>query len=183
MADLDTSSRDNKKGPGVKKSPKKSLRVDLTPMVDLGFLLITFFVFTTTMSQPTGMFLNMPDDKIKAGEETLTAESGALTVLLGKNNHVYYYEGLLKEDGSNVQSSSFKDIRDVIIKKKQTTPEKDFMVLIKPGNESSYKNVVDILDEMAINGVERYALINNVEAADQLAIQVSDAANPGTSNE
>ncbi len=177
MADLDTSSRDNKKGPGVKKSPKKSLRVDLTPMVDLGFLLITFFVFTTTMSQPTGMFLNMPDDKVKPGEETLTAESGALTILLGNNNHVYYYEGLLEENAANVKASSFKEIRDVIINKKQTTAEKDFMVLIKPGNESNYKNVVDILDEMAINGVDRYALINNVEESDQLAIQLSDAAN------
>ena len=178
MADLDTSSRDNKKkGPGVKKQAKKSLRVDLTPMVDLGFLLITFFVFTTTMSQPTGMFLNMPDDRVKPGEETLTAESGALTILLGKNNNVYYYEGLLKPDASNVEGSSFKEIRDVIINKKQNTPEKDFMVLIKPGNESTYKNIVDILDEMAINGVERYALINNVEEADQTAIQLSDAAN------
>lgn len=179
MADLDTSARDNKKkgGPGVKKSPKKSLRVDLTPMVDLGFLLITFFVFTTTMSQPTGMFLNMPDDKVNKGEETLTAESGALTILLGRNNHIYYYEGILKADASNVKGSSFKEIRDVIINKKKSTPEKDFMVLIKPGQESTYKNVVDILDEMAINGVDRYALINNVEQADEQAIQLSDAAN------
>ena len=83
----------------------------------------------------------------------------------------------MKEDASNVEGSSFKEIRDVIINKKQNTPEKDFMVLIKPGNESTYNNVVDILDEMAINGVERYALINNVEEADQTAIQLSDAAN------
>lgn len=177
MADLDTSGRDNKKGPGVKKSKKQSLRVDLTPMVDLGFLLITFFVFTTTMSQPTGMFLNMPDDKVKPEEVDLTKESGALTILLGENNHVYYYEGVLQADGSNVQSSSFKEIRDAIIKKKQSTPDEDFMVLIKPGKESSYKNVVDILDEMAINGVDRYALINNVDEADESIIQMSDAGN------
>lgn len=178
MADLDTSSRDSKKGgPGVKKSSKKSLRVDLTPMVDLGFLLITFFVFTTTMSQPTGMFLNMPDDKVKPDQVDLTKESGALTILLGNNNHVYFYEGVLQPDGSNVKSSSFKDIRNEIIRKKQSTPDKDFMVLIKPGKQSNYKNVVDILDEMAINGVERYALINNVEQADEQIIEVSDAGN------
>ena len=83
----------------------------------------------------------------------------------------------IEENAANVKASSFKEIRDVIINKKQTTAEKDFMVLIKPGNESNYKNVVDILDEMAINGVDRYALINNVEESDQLAIQLSDAAN------
>ncbi len=179
MADLDTSAQDSKKkGPGVKKSAKKSLRVDLTPMVDLGFLLITFFVFTTTMSQPTGMFLNMPDDKVKPGEETLTAESGALTLLLGKNNHIYYYEGQLQDNFTNVKASSFKEIRDVILNKKKNTDPKNFMVIIKPGNESTYKNVVDILDEMAINDIDRYALINNVEDSDQQAITLSDAANP-----
>ena len=61
MAELDTSGGGHKKGPGVKKGKKLSTRIDLTPMVDLGFLLITFFMYTTTMSKPKTMEINMPN--------------------------------------------------------------------------------------------------------------------------
>ena len=88
----------HKKGPGVKKAKKLSTRVDMTPMVDLGFLLITFFIFTTTMSSPTTMELYMPKDTDKDEEQNKAKESGALTIMLSKDNHVYYYEGQLKED-------------------------------------------------------------------------------------
>jgi len=79
MAEMDTSGGGHKKGPGVKKAKKLSTRVDLTPMVDLGFLLITFFVFTTTMSQPTAMRLFLPKDTDKPEEQNKVKASGALT--------------------------------------------------------------------------------------------------------
>lgn len=193
MASLDTgdSGGHHKKGPGVKKAKKLSTRVDMTPMVDLGFLLITFFIFTTTMKQPTTVNLNMPKDTDKEEEQTKAKESGALTIMLGKDNHVYYYEGQLTDNGSNFTSSNFKDIRDIIIKKKQqvvaayrTDPaceqkekekaikegkkninprklceDQDLIVVIKPTPEATYKNTVDILDEMTINQVRRYAIV------------------------
>lgn len=185
MASIDTGGDSGKKGPGVKKAKKLSTRVDMTPMVDLGFLLITFFVFTATMSEPTTLDLNMPKDIKDKKEQTEVKESGVLSVMLGKEDVVYYYEGKLKEDGSNFQSTSFKGIRDIIIKKRQEVidrykqrpdPEceakmakegkpisncadRDFVVIIKPTKDATYKNTVDILDEMTINQVRTYAMV------------------------
>lgn len=161
MAEMDTSSGGgHKKGPGVKKGKKLSTRVDLTPMVDLGFLLITFFIFTTTMSQPTAMRLFLPKDTDKPEEQNKVKASGALTIMLGKNDQVFYYEGELAPDGSNFKSTDFKNIRTEIIDKKKNTNPEDFVVVIKPGPNATYKNTVDILDEMTINDVKRYALVD-----------------------
>lgn len=178
----------HKKGPGVKKAKKLSTRVDMTPMVDLGFLLITFFIFTATMSSPKTMDLNMPKDSEKKEDETKVKQSGALTIMLGKDDKVYFYEGELAPDGSNFKSSSFKAIRDEIIRKKQEVIrahqhddkcqeikdkaqkngdpnwekadlDRDFVVVIKPNDEATYRNTVDMLDEMTINNVKRFAMI------------------------
>lgn len=196
MASIDTGGGDSghKKGPGVKKAKKLSTRVDMTPMVDLGFLLITFFVFTATLSEPTALDLNVPKDTNDEKNKTEVKESAVLTIILGKKNQVYYYEGQLKEDASNFLVTDYKGIRTEIIKKKKEVKENyvpavsengikaceeekkkamekgdpnwqkacediDFMVIIKPDAESTYRNAVDILDEMTINQVKRYALV------------------------
>src|SRR5215470_14364844 len=105
MASIEDGGGDShKKGVGVKKAKKLSTRVDMTPMVDLGFLLITFFIFTATMKSPTTMDLNMPKESDKQ-DETKIKQSGALTILLGKDDHVYYYEGELDDKGSNFKAS------------------------------------------------------------------------------
>jgi biopolymer transport protein ExbD len=161
MAEMDTSSGGgHKKGPGVKKQKKLSTRVDLTPMVDLGFLLITFFIFTTTMSQPTAMQLFLPKDTEKPEEQNKVKASGALTLMLGANDVVYYYEGELAPNGANFKTTTFKEVRQVILDKKRSTDPKDFVVVIKPDTEATYKNTVDILDEMTINDVKRYAMVD-----------------------
>lgn len=176
MAEMDTSGGGgHKKGPGVKKSKKLSTRVDLTPMVDLGFLLITFFIFTTTMSQPTAFKLNLPKDTDKPEEQNKVKESGVLTLLLGKNDQVYYYEGTLAPDASNFKSSNFKEIRNEIMTKKKSTDPKDFVVVIKADKDCTYKNVVDILDEMLINDVKRYATVDISDVEYQL-IQATEGS-------
>ena len=174
MAEMDTSSGGgHKKGPGVKKSKKLSTRVDLTPMVDLGFLLITFFIFTTTMSQPTAMPLNLPKDTDKPDEQNKLKESAAFTVMPAKDNKVYYYEGL---DPSKIQASDWKTIRDAILDKKRRTDPNDFMVIIKPDKDATYKNTVDMLDEMKIDDVKRYALVD-ITPVEYGFIQKTEAAN------
>jgi biopolymer transport protein ExbD len=206
MADIDVSGDSgHKKGPGVKKAKKLSTRVDMTPMVDLGFLLITFFIFTTTMSTPTTMGLIMPKDEKKEEDKTEVKESGALTIMLGKGDQVYYYEGQLKSDGSNFLSTNFKDVRKVIMDKKkqviaahvhspacekiQTSAknagdknwqnackDRDLVVVIKPNDEATYKNSVDILDEMEINQIKRFALID-ITSDENLLVKATEQRN------
>lgn len=176
---MDTSSGGgHKKGPGVKKGKKMSTRVDLTPMVDLGFLLITFFVFTTTMSQSTAMNMNEPKDD--PDQQLKVKNSGAMTILLGKADQVYYYFGELVAETASEQfkSSNFKDIRQVILDKKKATPVGDLMYIIKADKESTFKNAIDILDEMTINTVPpgHYAEVDMSDTEAKL-IQMTEAAN------
>ena len=201
----------HKKGPGVKKAKKLSTRVDMTPMVDLGFLLITFFIFTATMSSPTTLDLNMPKDVLDEKQKTEVKQSGVLTIMLGKGDQLYYYEGQLEvgEGKNNFKSSNFKDIRKIIIDKKKEVISKfnpatadpevcaaekasakkngnpdwenackdmDFVVIIKPNDEATYKNTVDILDEMTINQVKRYAMVK-VLPDENLLIKATEASN------
>jgi biopolymer transport protein ExbD len=208
MASVDTGGGDSghKKGPGVKKAKKLSTRVDMTPMVDLGFLLITFFIFTATMSSPTKMDLNMPKET-DVKDETKIKQSGALTLLLGKDDRVYYYEGELTQENASsaFKTASFKDIRDVIINKKKdvikhyvvdpkdeelkqkakergdpnwekAALDRDFVVVIKADEDATYKNTVDILDEMTINNVKRFAMVKITDTEKNL-IKLTESAN------
>src|SRR6185503_19411539 len=122
MASIDSGGGDSghKKGPGVKKAKKLSTHVDMTPMVDLGFLLITFFIFTATMQQPSAMNLNVPKDVDDPEELTEVKQSGVLTIMLGKGDQVYYYGGQLEvsAEKNNFKQTTFKGIRKIIIDKK-----------------------------------------------------------------
>ena len=157
MAEMEVKSGGGHRGPGVKKGKKLSTRVDLTPMVDLGFLLITFFIFTTTVAQATSMNLNMPKDTDKPDEINKVKESGSLTLMLGKGNVIYYYYGI---DPVTMQTTNYKDVRKIILDKKKSTPVDDLFVIIKPDKDATYKNAVDMLDEMTINDIGRYAMVN-----------------------
>lgn len=139
-----------------KKKSKRSTRVDLTPMVDLGFLLITFFIFTTAMSKPTGLKIYLP----KSVPDSLrmpTPVSGALTILLAGETQIYYYEG---DNPRQMHSTDLKAIRNIIMDKKKRTDPKKFMVIIKPGKQTNMYALVKVLDEMTINAVKRYAMVD-----------------------
>lgn len=179
MAEMDTSSGGGHKGgPGVKKPKKLSTRVDLTPMVDLGFLLITFFVFTTTMSKPTAMNMNEPKDD--PDNQLKVKNSGAMTILLGKGDQLYYYYGELLPETISEQfkSTSYKEIRQLITDKKKATPIGDLMYIIKADKESKFKNAIDILDEMSISAVPpgHYAEVD-ITDTEAMLIQKTEEAN------
>lgn len=196
MAEIDTSGGGHKKGPGVKKGKKLSTRVDLTPMVDLGFLLITFFMYTTTLAKPKTMEINMPykDPNMKVEDQSKVKESTALTILLTKNHRVYTYEGIGSDPTKPPElkpmsiAKNTNELRKTILDKKEAVqnlvrsgalgPTDRITVLIKPDSTSTFKDLVDVFDEMTIDDVKVYAKVD-ITAQDREFIKLTEANNPG----
>lgn len=161
MAEIQTATTANKHAGSKQK--KLSTRVDLTPMVDLGFLLITFFIFTTALSKPNTMKMFLPTEELKT-PPTEIAKSKVLTLLPAADNIVYYYYG---DNPLAMQQTNFGEdgIRKIILDKRKEVAAKfgdakETVVLIKPTDKSTYQNMVDVLDEMLINNISRYMLLD-----------------------
>jgi biopolymer transport protein ExbD len=177
MAEMQVADSGGGKKGGKKRSKKMSTRVDLTPMVDLGFLLITFFMLTTTLAKPQIMALVMPDKDIKKEDIEPVKESKVLTLLLGGNDKVYWYEGITDAVLDSTDYSA-EGMRKVILNKMEKVKGQfgledyeDFKtkearkgsfvnVIIKPTKDARYKNLVDALDEMAICKVRYYVILD-----------------------
>lgn len=188
-------------GGGEKGKPKKlNLRVDFTPMVDMNMLLLTFFMFCTTLSKPQVMDIAMPtnDKNIDEEDQSKVKESEAITLLLGAKDKVYYYQGMPNyEDYTTLKESDYsaEGLRAVLLKNNKAAIEKmrelklkrvqdkrfseeEFRkeataikgekgtptVVIKPTDESTYKNLVDALDEMQICSIGKYAIVEMTDA-------------------
>ncbi len=198
MAEVNTGG--NEKG-GKNKQKKVSLRVDFTPMVDMNMLLITFFMFCTSLSKPQTMEISMPDKDAKIEDRNRVIPDRAITILLTAGNKVYYYFGepdykdytslhetsytpdglrkmllgrnehiikqldVLKEkkNGNQISEEEFEK-QAMEIKASKEAP----VVVIKPHDEASYKNMVDALDEMLICNVSKYAVVEFSEVDDFL---------------
>lgn len=180
---------------GKKRGKKLSTRVDFTPMVDLGFLLITFFMLTTSMNKPQTMEINLPvKEDLPPEDQTVVKESQTITLLLGKDDKIIYYFMKDGQPGETViEDYSPKGIRNVLLKEnKSRNPIVDsikiykqqlnsgqitediyrshvsrikaykdgLIVIIKASDESKYKNMIDILDEMLICNIGRYAVVD-----------------------
>lgn len=177
MAEIAQDSGGDKKKGGKVRSKKMSTRIDFTPMVDLGFLLITFFMLTTTLAKPQIMALVMPDKDIKKEDVEPVKESKVLTLLLGANDKIYYYEGITNPTLDSTDYSA-EGLRKTILSKmdkvkgqwgeedyedfKTKEPKKGSFinVLIKPTKEARYKNLVDVLDEMSVTKVRYYVILD-----------------------
>ncbi|MEO5682694.1 MAG: biopolymer transporter ExbD [Chitinophagaceae bacterium] len=153
---------------GIRRSKKLSTKVDLTPMVDLGFLLITFFIFTTSMTQPRTMKLYLPAGDVPG---TNFGKSTALTIIPVAGNKVFYYHGdlasALQENLYGVTSFAVNNGIGNIIQLKQKAlgsngrfRKEDLMLIIKPSLDASYQNVVNALDEVLIHDLKHYAFVD-----------------------
>ncbi|WP_231425479.1 MULTISPECIES: biopolymer transporter ExbD [Pedobacter] len=132
---------------------KATPRVDMTPMVDLMFLLVTFFILTTSISTPQAMDIVKPDkdDNNKDNRLELKA-SKTMTILLGKNDKVAWYMGEAGATAPTIESGS--QVEKSIIENRKVADASgvkgEFVVLVKPTSGSNFKNFVDIMDELEI---------------------------------
>jgi biopolymer transport protein ExbD len=150
---------------------KHTFRLDMTPMVDLAFLLLTFFMLTTTFAKPRVMQLTMPVKD--PNHMTDLGRSHAMTIVLGAGHRVFYYFGLNAPADPSVpvptlHTTDFspRGIRQALLARgrQQPTP----VVLIAPGPRSKYRDMVAILDEMNITGQKKYAIVDLAAADRQL---------------
>ena len=148
MAEITASDSRTRKKRSGRTLVKRSTRVDLTPMVDLGFLLVTFFVFTTSMVEPKAMDLI----ETKAEGFKPVKASSALTFILGAANEVFYYEGKFKEAGRepSLKKTDLASVRNLILEMKQKTDPKYLMYQIKSTDKSTLGNHITLLDEFTI---------------------------------
>ena len=146
---------------GKRQLKRSSTKPDMTPMVDLGFLLITFFMFTTTFSNPNMMKLTMPE---KGEGNSVVSTENSITIILGKNDKIYWHQKDHKELSSldlietNFTSNGIR--KQILEKYSESKNPENFTVIIKPSDDANFKNTVDILDEMEITNMRRFALVD-----------------------
>lgn len=179
MAEMNTSDGGgHKKGKKKARSKKMSTRVDLTAMVDLGFLLITFFMLATTFNKPKTMEVNKPAKEDNEDKQPPIKMSKTATLLLGARDKLYAYVSPDEIDPSTelaLDSIEYgpNGLRKFIQRRQaevqaQWGNKDDLFVMIKPLPASSYKNIVDVLDEMSITDVKRYAILEPTDPIDSL---------------
>ncbi len=146
------------------KNEKRTVRIDFAPMVDLGFLLITFFIYTTTLMEQKAFGLNVPAD----GEGTNAPVSATITLSLEENGAVDYLEGneqhILAEGTAYLYGKP--SLREHLLNKRQRIisqfgTDDQYTVIIKPSVNTSYKEVVDVFDEMTITDIKKYVLVDD----------------------
>lgn len=181
---------------GKKRAKKQSTRVDMTPMVDLAFLLLTFFVLTATFNKPKSMELTFPAPP--PPNQKVDEVKNGITFLLTKDDRIFYYEGEFRAEPNEkgpkttISELSFsqnslhkylleknkamqdkikalstqhdkKQLQDTTYKRlvRETKADKaSYTYLIKTDDKATYKNVIDIIDELNINVVGKYVMVD-----------------------
>ena len=158
MADIQINSKRNGRNHAIP-------RIDLTPMVDLGFLLITFFMMTTTMHEPKRMDIQMPFTPAPKGA-TAYYESSAITLLPAKGHKVFFYEGKFDALVKLRMVGNQTDLRNVLIKKQRSLltrknpDERHLQVLIKSHATATVQDIISLFDEMDLLKVKNFAMVD-----------------------
>lgn len=159
MGEVNSGQENGGKAGMLPKSKKLSTRVDMTPVVDLAFLLLTFFMLATTFIKPQVMELILPEQKNDQIESNLPKvnEKNVLSIVLGSDNRIYWYIGLTEPQVQETDYSA-EGVRRVLTEHRMQLEK--LVVLVKPDTTATYENMVDILDELEITDIARYALVD-----------------------
>ena len=220
MAEIQDGGGGDHKG-GKKRAKKQSTRVDMTPMVDLAFLLLTFFVLTATFSKPKSMELTFPAPP--PPEQKIDEVKNGITFLLTQDDRIFYYEGQFRaaDDEKGVKTTlselSFaqgsnglhkylleknkgmqdqikaldekhrnKQLADTTFKRMVREVKADkssYTYLIKTDDKATYKNVIDVIDELNINVVGKYVMVDIMKPEmDLIAEKTGGAPTPAVTN-
>ncbi|MCX6350297.1 MAG: biopolymer transporter ExbD [Bacteroidetes bacterium] len=156
----------HKKVKGKPKGKKMSTHIDMTPMVDLAFLLLTFFMLATSFSRPHAMEVIYPEKPKNDKDIPELPKERALTFLVGKNDKLLYYYGLL-DKSTQLENADYspESIRKIVMDrmvyaKNYSKDHQGLFVMIKATEDARYKNIVDIFDEMNITKAPNYAIMD-----------------------
>jgi len=145
------------------KQNKKPIKIDMTPMVDLNFLLLMFFMFTSSFTKPNVMDLGLP---AKDPNPILTNYDidyrNQITFIIGENNRIFYHQGNekdLTEAGLKETDYNGLNVSKIISNAYEKAPKKEnFTIIVKPTDDANYKNFVDMMDNISISKKERYGI-------------------------
>ena len=177
-----------------KRAKKGSTHIDMTPLVDLAFLLLTFFILTTTMYKPSTLQLTFPVPPEDSDEKKeLDKVSNALTIFLTKEDQILYYRDAFKPGETQLTRTDFSKITNFLIEQNRTTfdqvqelgrrfntneidqvaydslrnnvqkRDEALFVIIKPDKDAKYRNMIDMVDDMDISGIGKYAVQDTIK--------------------
>ncbi|MDP3683568.1 MAG: biopolymer transporter ExbD [Ignavibacteria bacterium] len=139
-------SRSRKKG---KRKPKKrmNVRIDMTPLVDVAFLLLTFFMMTTVFRKPSTMEINLPPNDVNVE----IAESNLLTLRIDEAKMIYYSVGM-----DVPKKLKFEDLKKFLVESASQNPK--LVVLLKIDRKGKFNYMVDVIDELNWAKLDRFSI-------------------------
>jgi biopolymer transport protein ExbD len=145
-----------------KKGRRLGIRIDMTPLVDVAFLLLTFFMFTTSMSRPQTMEINLPPNKDIKVE---TAESNTLSVAVSDKGQLYWRVGI-----ESFKKVDLDELRRVLRDQSQQKPK--LVTLLKIDRLAKYDTMVNLIDELNLANITRFSLVSLSDADKALMAKV-----------